>query len=112
MTNDQTLATKRLAMLLMAGLLSMAAQVWAAPPAGGGAGERFKQYDKDGDGLLSRSEVDQIKPLLATNFDAIDTNKDGSLSREEIRAYLMDRRMSAANRASLSRCQKQGAGAN
>jgi hypothetical protein len=100
MTNYRTLAAKHLAMLLAAGFLSMAAHAWAAPPPGGGAGERFKQTDKDGNGLLSRSEADQIKPWLAINFDAIDANKDGELSREEIRTFMR------------SRCQRQSAGAN
>ena len=106
----QTLAAKRMAMLLVAGLLSVTVYAWAAPEAGG-RGERFKQADKDGNGLLSRDETGQGTPRLAKNFDAIDVNQDGQLSRDEIRTYLMDRRMSAANRASYSqsRCQKQGA---
>jgi hypothetical protein len=98
MTNTRIPTPKYLAILLLAAMSVMASNAWAAPPPGG-PGERFKQYDKDGNGLLSRSEVDQIKSRLATNFDAMDANKDGELSHEEIRTFRQ------------SRCQKQGTGA-
>lgn len=92
----QTLVAKRMAMLLAVGLLSMTVYAWAAPEAGG-RGERFKQADKDGNGLLSRDETGQQTPRLAKNFDAIDINQDGQLSRDEIRTFIQSRR------------QKQGA---
>ena len=45
---------------------------------------KLKAIDADGDGRLSRAEVDAKAPRLAKNFDAIDTNRDGYLSKEEL----------------------------
>lgn len=45
----------------------------------------WKRLDTDGDGRLSREEVAN-HPRLAQHFDAIDTNKDGFLTPEELRA--------------------------
>jgi Ca2+-binding EF-hand superfamily protein len=48
--------------------------------------EKWKAADKDGDGALSRAEVDAGNlPRLARDFDKLDTNKDGKLSADEIR---------------------------
>ena len=47
--------------------------------------ERMKAADKDGDGKISRSEAVAL-PRLAKHFDEIDTNKDGFLSKEELKA--------------------------
>jgi len=41
----------------------------------------FKQMDADKDGKLSKTE---IKGPLKDNFDKVDANNDGYLSREEI----------------------------
>ena len=45
---------------------------------------KLKAIDTNGDGRLSRAEVDAKAPRLAKNFDALDTNKDGYLSQEEL----------------------------
>ncbi|MGB2817109.1 MAG: EF-hand domain-containing protein [Burkholderiaceae bacterium] len=45
-----------------------------------------RRMDADGNGLVSREEAKNF-PMLAQNFDAIDANKDGQLSRDEMRAY-------------------------
>ena len=47
--------------------------------------ERMKAADKDGDGKISRAEAVAL-PRLAKHFDEIDTNKDGFLSKEELKA--------------------------
>jgi Ca2+-binding EF-hand superfamily protein len=51
----------------------------------------LKQFDKDGDGKISRKEA--TGPFLADNFDQLDLNKDGFLDRKELRA--MAERMQA-----------------
>ena len=42
--------------------------------------------DFNGDGKLSRTEV-QLLPRLAAAFDDADTDKDGYVSYEEVRAF-------------------------
>lgn len=44
----------------------------------------FKKADVDGNGMLSRAEAEKGMPRLAHHFDAIDANKDGQLSRDEM----------------------------
>ena len=48
--------------------------------------ERLRALDKDGDQQLSRAEIGTAMPKLAQDFDRLDGNRDGKLSREEIRA--------------------------
>jgi Ca2+-binding EF-hand superfamily protein len=52
----------------------------------GGHGERFKAMDSDGDQQLSKAEIGDNMPRLAADFDRLDANHDGKLSRDEIRA--------------------------
>ena len=47
--------------------------------------ERFKAADKDGDGRISRAESAAL-PGIAKHFDEIDTNKDGFITKEELKA--------------------------
>ncbi len=49
--------------------------------------ERFKSADKDNDGTLTKDEA-QAMPRVAKNFDAIDTDKDGTVSDKEIHDYM------------------------
>jgi Ca2+-binding EF-hand superfamily protein len=53
--------------------------------------ERFKKADTNGDGALSKAEAEKGMPRLAKEFDAIDANKDGKLTQDEIRAYMQAR---------------------
>jgi Ca2+-binding EF-hand superfamily protein len=55
-----------------------------APPAHG-HGNLIAQLDKDKDGFISKTEA-AGHPMLAKRFDAIDSNKDGKLSKEELQA--------------------------
>jgi Ca2+-binding EF-hand superfamily protein len=60
--------------------------------------ERMRALDKDGDQQLSRAEIGDSMPRLAQDFDHLDTNKDGKLSREEMRAGREMRRGEPAQR--------------
>ncbi len=58
--------------------------------------ERWKAADKDGDGTLSRAEIDSADmPMLSRNFAKIDRNKDGKLTTEEMRSGMMPHRQPA-----------------
>ena len=48
--------------------------------------ERMQAADKDGDGNISRAEAVAL-PRLAKHFDEIDSNKDGIITKDEIKAY-------------------------
>ena len=52
-----------------------------------GRGARLRRADADHDGYLSRAEVQHALPRLAMHFDAIDANRDGRLSAQEIRGF-------------------------
>jgi len=48
--------------------------------------EKWKAADKDGDGALSRAEIEAGNmPMLARDFDKLDKNKDGKLTPDEMR---------------------------
>ncbi|WP_407352288.1 EF-hand domain-containing protein [Luteimonas sp. R10] len=49
------------------------------------ADQRFAAADLNGDGKLSRVEVEEKMPRLATSFAWMDESRDGFLSREELR---------------------------
>ncbi len=54
--------------------------------------QQFKAADKDGDGALSRAEAQDARMTrIVDNFDRLDVNKDGKVTREEIRALLRSR---------------------
>jgi Ca2+-binding EF-hand superfamily protein len=50
-----------------------------------GHGGLLKKLDTDGDGRISRAEA-QAAPRLAAHFDEIDTNKDGFLTPDALKA--------------------------
>jgi len=47
----------------------------------------FKRIDKNGDGKLSREEVEAF-PRLKAGFEYFDTNRDGGISQEEMKAAM------------------------
>ncbi|KAA2285043.1 EF-hand domain-containing protein [Arenimonas fontis] len=47
----------------------------------------WRGMDDDGDGLISRAELGDKMPRLAEDFAAIDSDRDGKLSRGEVRAW-------------------------
>ena len=74
-----------IAALFLVPALGFAADNTTAPK--GERGSHFKKADADGNGTLSRAEVEKSMPRLAEKFDQIDTNKDGQLSRDEMKAW-------------------------
>ena len=56
----------------------------------------FKKADKDNDGTLDRKEA-KAMPRVAKNFDAIDVDKDGTVSLEEVHTYMKARHQAANN---------------
>ena len=52
----------------------------------GGRGDALKKADANGDGMISREEA-KANPRLAKHFDDIDTNRDGQLSADEMKAF-------------------------
>jgi Ca2+-binding EF-hand superfamily protein len=53
--------------------------------------QRFKSADKDSDGTLTKDEAKAL-PRVAKNFDAIDADKDGTVSEQEIHDYMKKQR--------------------
>lgn len=68
---------------ILAALVAGVALVGAAHAQGGG---RLEALDTNRDGMLSRDEI-QAHPHLAQRFDEIDANHDGILSRNELTAW-------------------------
>ena len=69
----------------------------------------FKMLDFNGDGKLSRTEV-QLFPRLATAFDDADTDKDGYVSYEEVRAFAAKYREQRDQQRDQQRAAAQAAG--
>jgi Ca2+-binding EF-hand superfamily protein len=56
----------------------------------------FKKADKDHDGTLDRTEAKDL-PNVAKNFDKIDTDKDGTVSLDEVHTAMKTRKDAAKN---------------
>jgi Ca2+-binding EF-hand superfamily protein len=51
--------------------------------------EQFKAADKDRDGILTRAEAEAAgMGRIVRHFDRIDGNKDGKVTRDELRAVV------------------------
>lgn len=81
---SENIRTSISALLLTVGIVST---VGAQPPAG--SNERFRRFDRDGDGQLSGDEVNRVPPLKR-RLEGADTNGDGVYTREEIRSHLLN----------------------
>lgn len=95
------------AVIAAAGVLATSAVV-AKPGFGGfGPNMQFEDIDTDGNGEISKAEIEAQK---AAHFRATDTNGDGKLSLEEMQANAQER---AAARAAkmVSRLDADGDGA-
>lgn len=54
--------------------------------------EQFKAADKDGDGALTQTEAESAgMGRVVDNFDRLDVDKDGKVTRNEIRALIRQR---------------------
>jgi len=73
------------ALITCAALLATGA--FAAGQASDGLGAAFRKADADNDGAMTRDEAKSM-PRVAKHFDAIDIDKDGTVSLEEIRASM------------------------
>ncbi len=54
--------------------------------------EKLQRADQNGDGSISRAEAERDLPGVARHFDQIDVNRDGIISRDELRAAREKRR--------------------
>lgn len=61
--------------------------------------ERFSRADADGNGALSRPEAEKSMPGLARQFDAVDANRDGHLTQDEIMTWRTQKRREACKEA-------------
>ena len=61
-------------------------------PVGRRFDQYFKQADIDGDGALSRAEIEAGLPRMAGKFGRIDSDRNGRLTREEIENWFALRR--------------------
>lgn len=77
--------------LISALALTVAALPLAAQPMGGPGGDMrpgFEEFDADGDGSVTRAEVDAFR---AGRFAEVDADGDGSVTREEFTAHVVAR---------------------
>ena len=75
------------------------------PPNHAERGERFANTDTNGDGQLSREELQNAKAKkLIKHFDQIDANGDGQLTKDEVKAAHQQRRNGAKGGPKGGKC--------
>jgi outer membrane protein assembly factor BamB len=88
--------TSRVILSALLGTAFMLAEPVTPPQASADLAEWLRQLDRNGDGQLSREEVD-ARPRLKTGFDRIDANHDGGISLDEMQTALARWRPSKAD---------------
>jgi Ca2+-binding EF-hand superfamily protein len=83
---------KAITILAALGIACAASLALAAPE--GRGGDRLRAADTNGDGMISREEAKAL-PRLAKHFDAIDADKNGQITAEEMGAAHQNRRNAA-----------------
>ena len=69
--------------------------------------QAFNALDTDKSGSLSRAEIEQNAPALADSFDQMDTNHNGVISRAEFKKAILDAAKKQLQfRANLARADK------
>jgi len=61
--------------------------------------ERWQRADRNGDGRISRQDAARHMPGVARHFDEIDTNHDGVVTQDEVRAFQQRRARERLNQA-------------
>jgi Ca2+-binding EF-hand superfamily protein len=83
--------TKQIITLALVGALTFSftsSDLIAKGKRGKRGGKNIMKLDTDGNGLVSRAEVEESgKDRLLEHFDEIDANSDGNLSEEEIKTF-------------------------
>lgn len=80
--------------ILLTALGLASATLAIAAPEGRGHGQGLRAADTNGDGMISRDEAKAL-PHLSQHFDQIDTDKNGLISPEEMKAAHQARRNAA-----------------
>jgi len=94
--------TTRLTLALLLAGATLPALAQTTPPAGARTEERrarmeqalnqrFNQADSNHDGLLQMAEAQAGMPKVAQNFAAIDTEGQGAVTLDQIKAYMVQR---------------------
>lgn len=78
---------KRMIIIFLSLLSFSLGTAFGAPGKGSAKGPKpFESFDKDGNHKLTKEEV-ATAPRMSEDFDRIDTDKDGTISEEELTAY-------------------------
>lgn len=84
----------RIALLSLAAAMALATQPALAQQGNMAqqVADRFKAADKDHDGKLTLEEAREGMPRVAQVFDQIDTGKTGSITLQQIGAFMKSRK--------------------